>query len=111
MKILSSIGRIIDTSCGLNCHVFLVCCVYYKINREPHKGRTGNGFAKTILLKDCPGAVDNATLPLKRGSAIIKCFRGERMGFSPWGYLAWRGRLGRGDPRGETKAGEERYGL
>ena len=33
------------------------------------------------------------------------------MGFPLWGFLKWRGRLGRGRPEGETKAGEERYGL
>lgn len=33
------------------------------------------------------------------------------MGCPLWGFLIWRGRLGRGFPKGETKAGEERRGL
>ncbi len=33
------------------------------------------------------------------------------MGCPLWGFLKWRGRLGRGFPKGETKAGEERHGL
>lgn len=33
------------------------------------------------------------------------------MGFPPWGFLIWWGRLGRGGPGGETKAGEARRAL
>src|SRR5258708_8972441 len=31
------------------------------------------------------------------------------MGVPHWGFLRWRGRLGRGVPRGETKTGEARH--
>ena len=61
-----------------------------------------------MTRKGCPGAVGSAHTPPKEAPRQIKCFWWRRMGSPLWGFLAWRGRLGRGRPEGGTKAGEER---
>ena len=56
--------------------------------------------------------MDRANLPLKRLCRdLFETVGGE--GWVPllWGFHIWRGRLGRGNPKGETKAGEERHGI
>ncbi len=62
-----------------------------------------------------PGPVGRAILPqgphaLGARSAPNMNARGG-MGVPPWGFLIWWGRLGRGGPGGETKAGEARRAL
>jgi len=62
--------------------------------------------------KGCPGAVDSAHPPPKRGSAFNQTPLAEKDGFPRFGdSFEWRGRLGGGTPKGETKAGEERHGM
>lgn len=78
----------------------------------PRGGRDAEGpglFAKAVTF-GCPGTVGSATLPLKRLRRSDQ-FAAEKDGFPPLGIPCWRGRLGRGFPKGETKAGEERHGL
>jgi hypothetical protein len=61
--------------------------------------------------KGCPGAVASAHPPPKEAPHSIKCFSAEKDGFPRFGdSSSWRGRLGGGNPKGETKAGEERHG-
>jgi hypothetical protein len=91
-------------------------CVFVFLSWEPYgaDGDSTAGFAKTVTRSEaegCPGAVGSATLPLKR-LRRIQFYRGGEGWVSPFGdSFYWRGRLGRGFPKGETKAGEERRGL
>jgi len=62
---------------------------------------------KTVTLMGAPGGRGCALiLPPKRLHANdSNAWR--RMGFPRWGFLLMEGRLRRGSPEGETKAGEE----
>jgi hypothetical protein len=70
------------------------------------KGRDSKGAPETVvraILPQGPHASASASEPNQMSVG--------GMGFPPWGFLTWRGRLGWRVPRGETKAGEARHVL
>ncbi len=75
------------------------------------KGREarGEGYCKGRDLW-LPGGRGQRYPPPKEDPLHMDISAMEKDGFPPLGIPFWRGRLGRGNPKGETKAGEERHG-